>query len=47
MACGQHQRKPLYAERYDSHHGTGLIPASAPMMEEIADFWRDYFGIGR
>jgi len=36
-----------YAERYDPHHGTGLIPASAPMMQEIADFWRDYFGIGR
>ena len=36
-----------YAERYDAHYGTGLIPASAPMMQEIADFWRDYFGIGR
>ena len=36
-----------YAERYDPRHGTGLIPSSAPMMQEIADFWRDYFGIGR
>jgi hypothetical protein len=36
-----------YAERYDSRHGTGLIPSSAPMMQEIADFWRDFFGIGR
>jgi hypothetical protein len=36
-----------YAERYDARYGTGLIPASAPMVQEIADFWRDYFGIGR
>lgn len=36
-----------YAERYDSRHGTGLIPASAPMMQEIADFWRDHFGLSR
>jgi hypothetical protein len=36
-----------YAERYDPRHGTGLIPTSAPMMQEIADFWRDFFGIGR
>ena len=34
-----------YAERYDPRHGTGLIPASAPMMQEIADFWRDFYGI--
>ena len=34
-----------YAERYDSRHGTGLIPSSAPMAQEIADFWRDYYGI--
>jgi hypothetical protein len=36
-----------YAERYDSRHGTGLIPSSAPMMQEIADFWRDHYGIDR
>jgi hypothetical protein len=36
-----------YAERYDSRHGTGLIPSSAPMMQEIADFWRDHYGIER
>jgi hypothetical protein len=36
-----------YAERYDSRHGTGLIPASAPMMQEIADFWRDYYRLDR
>ena len=34
-----------YAERYDSRFGTGLIPSSAPMMQEIADFWRDFHGI--
>jgi hypothetical protein len=34
-----------YVERYDAKHGSGLIPRSAPMVEEIAEFWRDYFGI--
>jgi hypothetical protein len=34
-----------YAERYDPRHGTGLIPSSAPMMQEIADFWRGYYGM--
>ena len=28
-----------YAERYNSRYGTGLIPESAPMVEDIADFW--------
>ncbi len=28
-----------YAERYDSSHGTGLTPASAPLLQDIADFW--------
>jgi hypothetical protein len=31
-----------YAERYDSRYGTGLIPESAPMVEDIADFWCQY-----
>lgn len=36
-----------YAERYDPHYGTGLIPKSAPMVEEIAAFWGKYhFGRG-
>ena len=26
-----------YAERYDPRHGTGLIPSSAPMMQEITE----------
>jgi hypothetical protein len=34
-----------YAERYDARYGSGLIPSSAPMVEEIAEFWRDYYGI--
>ncbi len=34
-----------YAERYDSRYGTGLIPSSAPMVQEIADFWRDFYEI--
>jgi hypothetical protein len=28
-----------HAERYDPRHGTGLVPASAPYVREIADFW--------
>ena len=36
-----------YCERYDSRYGTGLIPSSAPMVQEIADFWRVFCGIGR
>jgi len=31
-----------YAERYSSRYGTGLIPESAPMVEDIADFWCQY-----
>jgi hypothetical protein len=34
-----------YAERYDSRYGYGLIPNSAPLVEEIAGFWRKYYGI--
>ena len=34
-----------YAERYDVLHGSGLIPSSAPMVEEIDGFWRKYYGI--
>jgi hypothetical protein len=31
-----------YAERYNARYGTGLIPESAPMVEDIADFWCQY-----
>jgi hypothetical protein len=34
-----------YAERYNSHYGTGLIPESAPLMEDIVIFWFQYYGI--
>lgn len=29
-----------YCERYDPRYGTGLIPSSVPMVQEIAGFWR-------
>jgi hypothetical protein len=35
-----------YCERYSPKYGTGLIPQSAPMVEEVAGFWRDYHGAG-
>ena len=35
-----------YAERYDPRYGTGLIPASAPMVKAIVEFWYDYYGVG-
>lgn len=28
-----------YAERYDSRHGTGLTPKSAPLVQDIVNFW--------
>lgn len=31
-----------YAEHYNSRYGTGLVPESAPMVEDIADFWCQY-----
>jgi hypothetical protein len=34
-----------YAERYDARYGHGLVPSSAPMVEEIAGSWRKYYGI--
>jgi hypothetical protein len=34
-----------YAERYDSRYGKGLIPDSAPYVEEIVDFWRHELGV--
>lgn len=35
-----------YAERYDPHYGTGLIPESAPLVNMIVRFWYDYYGVG-
>ncbi len=34
-----------YVVRFDARYGSGLIPTSAPFVEEIAEFWREYFGI--
>ena len=31
-----------YAERYDPRYGTGLIPESASLVEDIAAFWCSY-----
>jgi len=35
-----------YTERYNSRYGTGLLPESAPMMEDIVEFWGRHF-LGR
>jgi len=40
-----YQTAHCYAERYDSNHGTGLIPSSAPLVQDIADFWLQEFGL--
>lgn len=32
-----------YAEQYDPHYGTGLIPESAPLVAHIAKFWMDRY----
>ncbi len=34
-----------YAERYNSSYGTGLIPESAPFMNDIVAFWIRYYGL--
>lgn len=34
-----------YAERYDAHFGTGLVPASLPLVQDIVDFWYEILGI--
>ncbi|HEY1189611.1 MAG TPA: hypothetical protein VGE74_18335, partial [Gemmata sp.] len=34
-----HQTARQYAERYDSSHGTGLTPASIPLVQDIVEFW--------
>jgi len=32
-----------YAEQYDSRFGNGLVPKSAPMVENIARSWRNHY----
>ena len=34
-----------YAERYEGSHGTGLVPKSAPLLQDIVDFWMGELGI--
>jgi DNA-binding MarR family transcriptional regulator len=54
LRCLLHPREPGswayemardYAERYDASHGTGLTPASAPLLQDIADFWMQEVGV--
>jgi hypothetical protein len=33
-----------YAEQYNPHYGTGLIPESAPLVAHIAEFWQERYG---
>jgi hypothetical protein len=40
-----YQVAKTYTERYDSRHGTGLIRESAPLLQDIVDFWADYFKV--
>jgi DNA-binding MarR family transcriptional regulator len=34
-----------YAERYDSRFPSGLIPKSAPLVQDIVDFWVETYGV--
>jgi hypothetical protein len=36
-----------FAERYSPHYGNGLIPKSAPYVQQIASFWERYFSDAR
>ena len=40
-AWGYHLARQ-YAERYDPRYATGRIPESAPLVEDMADFWCQY-----
>jgi repressor LexA len=40
-----YQTARCYAERYDSGHCTGLTPASAPLVQDIVDFWAAALGL--
>ncbi|EKV03370.1 hypothetical protein Lepto7375DRAFT_5665 [Leptolyngbya sp. PCC 7375] len=32
-----------YAERYNARYGSGLIPESAVLVEDIANFWCQHY----
>ncbi|MGF1581397.1 MAG: LexA family protein [Gemmataceae bacterium] len=34
-----------YAERYNPSYGTGLIPESIPLVEDIVEFWRGIYDL--
>ena len=34
-----------YTEQYDPRYGTGLLPKSAPMVEDIINFWNQRYEI--
>jgi hypothetical protein len=40
-----YQTARCYAERFDSSHGSGLTPASAPLVQDIVDFWMQELGL--
>ena len=31
-----------YTEKYNPRYGTGLIPESAPLLEDILSFWKEF-----
>ncbi len=35
----------ISTERYDPHYGTGLIPASIPLLEDLVQFWFHYYDL--
>ena len=44
-AVWAYQTARCYAERYEASYGAGLTPASAPLVQDIADFWMREFGL--
>jgi hypothetical protein len=40
-----YQTARCYAEPYEASYGAGLTPASAPLVQDIADFWLQEFGL--
>lgn len=40
-----YQTARQYAERYDSSHGTGLTPASIPLVQDIIKFWMTEYAL--
>ena len=33
----------VYVVRYEPSYGSGLIPASVPMLLEVSEFWCNYY----